>query len=91
MNEAVIVSGARTAIGAFGGMLKYVFLFLDPFYCTIERSHFMTIARKLGIVVLLGVPAIVGGGILYAAFDNFTSVFIYAGILLLVAGSLFSR
>ena len=51
----------------------------------------MDIARKLGIVVFLGVPAIVGGGILYATFGTYTPVFIYEGILLLIAGGVFSR
>ena len=51
----------------------------------------MNIARKFGILIFLAVPAIVGGGILYATFQSYTPVFIYAGILLLIAGSVFSR
>jgi hypothetical protein len=51
----------------------------------------MNIARKLGILVFLGVPAIVGGGILYSIFGGYTPVFIYVGILLLIAGSVFSK
>jgi hypothetical protein len=51
----------------------------------------MDIARKLGILVFLGVPAIVGGGIVYAVFGGYTPVFIFEGILILIAGSVFSR
>ena len=51
----------------------------------------MNIARKFGIMIFLAVPAIVGGGILYAIYHSYTPVFIYAGILLLIAGSVFSR
>ena len=48
-------------------------------------------SRKIGIVVFLGVPAIIGGGIVFAGFGSFTPVFIYEGILLLIAGSFVSR
>jgi len=51
----------------------------------------MDISRKLGILVLFGVPAIVGGGILYATFGNYTPVFIYEAFLLLIVGGFFSR
>lgn len=51
----------------------------------------MDLARKFGIMVFLAVPGIVGGGILYAIYHSYTPVSIYAGIVLLIAGALFSR
>ena len=37
----------------------------------------MSISRKLGILVFLGVPAIIGGGIFYAVFGGYLPVIIY--------------
>ena len=38
----------------------------------------MSISRKMGILVFCGVPAVIGGGILYALFGHsFTPVIIY--------------
>ena len=52
----------------------------------------MSIGRKLGILVFFGVPAIIGGGITYHIFHgNYTPVFIYETILLMIAGVFFSR
>ncbi len=51
----------------------------------------MSISRKLGILVFLGVPAIVGGGICYAVFGSYLPVLVYEVMLLLVAGGLVSR
>ena len=51
----------------------------------------MNISRKLGILVLFGVPAIIGGGIVYAGFGSYTPVFIFEALLLLIAGGFFSR
>ncbi|MGD8252048.1 MAG: hypothetical protein PVH30_09570 [Desulfobacterales bacterium] len=52
----------------------------------------MNIARKLGIMVFCGVPAIVGGGIVYALTGGaYEMVFIYQVILLLLFGSFISR
>jgi hypothetical protein len=52
----------------------------------------MDISRKLGILVFCGVPAIVGGGIVYAlAGHSYTAVMIYEVLLLLVAGAIVSR
>jgi len=52
----------------------------------------MSISRKLGILVFFGVPAIIGGGVIYAIFNgNYLPVFIYETILLLIAGVFFSR
>lgn len=51
----------------------------------------MTVARKLGILVFCGVPAIIGGGIVYAIFDGLTAVWIYQVILALAAGAIVAR
>jgi len=51
----------------------------------------MTVARKLGILVFFGVPAIIGGGVMYAIFHDMTAVGIYEVILLLVAGAFIAR
>ena len=51
----------------------------------------MDISRKLGILVFLGVPAIIGGGIVYAIFGNYIPVFIYEMLLLFVAGGFVSK
>ncbi|MDD2388416.1 MAG: hypothetical protein PHP23_01600 [Desulfobacterales bacterium] len=45
----------------------------------------MHISRKLGILVCCGVPAIVGGGIVYGIFHDYTPVFIYEVLLALGA------
>ena len=46
----------------------------------------MDISRKLGILVFCGVPAIIGGGIVYAIFGRFAPVFVYEILLLFIAG-----
>ncbi|MBW1696859.1 MAG: hypothetical protein JRH18_16400 [Deltaproteobacteria bacterium] len=51
----------------------------------------MSIARKFGILIFLAVPAIVGGGILYATFEGYAPVFIFETILLIIAIGVFSR
>ncbi|MGB7921009.1 MAG: hypothetical protein WCF40_13210 [Desulfobacterales bacterium] len=51
----------------------------------------MSTARKLGILVFCGVPAIIGGGIVYAVFNDLTAVFIYQTILLLGVGAYIAR
>ncbi len=51
----------------------------------------MNISRKLAILVFCGVPAIIGGGIVYAVFGSYVPVIIYEAILLLVAGGIISR
>lgn len=51
----------------------------------------MDISRKLGILVVFGVPAIIGGGIVYAGYHSYVPVFIYETLLILVAGALVSR
>ena len=51
----------------------------------------MDIPRKLGILVFFGVPAIIGGGIVYHFAGNLIPVFIYEIILVLAAGAFISR
>lgn len=51
----------------------------------------MNIARKLGILVIFGVPAIVGSGIVYAIFGNYISVVVYIVLLLSLAGGFVSK
>lgn len=51
----------------------------------------MTVARKLGILIFFGVPAIIGGGVTYAIFHDMTAVWIFQVILLLVAGAFIAR
>lgn len=51
----------------------------------------MDIPRRLGILVFCGVPAIIGGGIVYALFGSYTPVVAYEVLLLATAGGLISR
>ncbi len=51
----------------------------------------MEISRKLGILVFFGVPAIVGGGIVYALLGGYTAVFVYELLLLFTAGVFIAR
>jgi hypothetical protein len=51
----------------------------------------MTIGRRLGILVFCAVPAIIGGGVLYAIFGSYVPVFVYEILLLAFAGGLVSR
>ncbi len=51
----------------------------------------MDISRKLGILVFCGVPAIVGGGILFGIFHSYIPVAVFEILLLLVAGAFVSR
>ena len=51
----------------------------------------MNLSRKLGILVFCGVPAIVGGGIVYAIFHSYMPVLIYETILIMAAGAIVSR
>ena len=47
----------------------------------------MDISRRLGTLVVFGVPAVIGSGIVYALFHSYVSVFAYIIILLFVAGA----
>jgi len=51
----------------------------------------MDVPRKLGILVFCGVPAIIGGGILYAIFHSYIPVAVYMVILLFAAGAFVSK
>jgi hypothetical protein len=51
----------------------------------------MTVARRLGILVVFGVPAIIGGGIVYAIFGSYVPVAVFVGLLILIAGGLVSK
>ena len=51
----------------------------------------MNIPRKLGILIFFGVPAIIGGGIVYAIFHDLAAIFIYQAILLLGASAFIAR
>jgi len=51
----------------------------------------MNISRKLGILVFFGVPAIIGGGIIYGFAHNYTPVIVYEVLLVLTAGGFLSR
>jgi zinc transporter ZupT len=51
----------------------------------------MDVSRKLGILVFCGVPAIIGGGIVYAVFDSYIPMWIYQIILLFFAGAFVSK
>jgi hypothetical protein len=51
----------------------------------------MDISRRLGTLVVFGVPAVIGGGIVYALFGSYVYVFAYEIILLLVAGGFASK
>lgn len=46
----------------------------------------MNLSRKLGILIFCGVPAIIGGGMVYAVFGGYSYVIVYEIILLVVAG-----
>jgi hypothetical protein len=41
----------------------------------------MSVSRKLGILVVFGVPAIIGGGIVYSLFQNYTPMIVYEILL----------
>lgn len=52
----------------------------------------MNISRKIGTLVFCGVPAIIGGGIVYALFGgSMAAVAAYELTLLLTAGAFLSR
>jgi len=42
--------------------------------------------RSLGILIFFGVPAIIGGGVVYAISGGYTAVIIYEILMLFVAG-----
>ena len=48
----------------------------------------MDISRKLGILVFCGVPAIIGGGIIYGWAGSYVPVVIFEVLLYLTAGAI---
>ena len=51
----------------------------------------MDISRKLSILVFCAVPAVVGGGIVYAIFGTYPPVFIYEILLLFATLGIISK
>jgi len=51
----------------------------------------MDISRKLGILVFFGVPAIIGGGIVYSIFGGYPAVAIYEILLIGIAVGFLSK
>jgi len=51
----------------------------------------MDISRRLGILVIFGVPAIIGGVICFNIFNSYPSVFVYECMLYLFAGGIVSK
>jgi hypothetical protein len=51
----------------------------------------MDTSRRLAILVFSAVPAIVGGGIVFAIFGSLTPMWIYEALLLVTVGALASR
>ena len=52
----------------------------------------MSVSRRLGTLVFFGVPAIIGGGVIYAlTHGDYTAVAIYEVILYIFAGALVSQ
>jgi hypothetical protein len=51
----------------------------------------MDISRKLGILIFFGVPAIIGGGIIYGFAGSFTPAVVYLILLYLVGGAIVGR
>ncbi len=51
----------------------------------------MSISRRLGILIFFGVPAIMGGGIVYHFFHGYGPVFIYEALLYMFAAGLVSK
>ena len=51
----------------------------------------MDVSRKLGILVFFAVPAIIGGGIIYALFESYAAVFVYETLLILAAGGVVAK
>ena len=58
---------------------------------TMQEIKKMNVSRKIGIVVFCMVPAIIGGGIIYAIFHSYMPVFIYEILLIFTAGAFVSR
>lgn len=55
------------------------------------NSMVSMIGRKAGILVLFGVPAIIGGGIVYYLFQSYTPMIVYEILLGYMALGFISR
>jgi hypothetical protein len=64
---------------------------LKGFERCFKEIEYMDTTRKLGILVFFGVPAIIGGGVVYHFFGDYTPVIIYEMILALFAGGIIGR
>ena len=51
----------------------------------------MDIPRKVGIVVFSAVPAIIGGGIVFAVTHDYTAMWVYQVLLLFGVGAFVAR
>ena len=51
----------------------------------------MDVSRKLGILIFFAVPAIIGGGIIYALFETYVPVFVYETLLIFAAGGVVAK
>ena len=51
----------------------------------------MNISRKLGILVFFGVPAIIGGGIVYSIFHSYPEVSIFEILLISISIGFLSK
>lgn len=50
-----------------------------------------SISRKIGILVVFGIPVIVGGGIVYHFAQSFPAMYAFEAVLVLVALGFVSR
>lgn len=64
---------------------------ITPATCGGRRLKSMDISRKLGILVFCGVPAIIGGGIVYGVAGSYVPVAVYVILLYLAVGALVSK
>ena len=51
----------------------------------------MDISRKIGILVFTAVPAIIGGGIVFAITHDYTAMWVYQVLLLFGVGAFVAR
>jgi len=51
----------------------------------------MNISRKLGVLIFLGIPAIIGGGIVYSVFGGYSAVAIFEILLIGIAIGFLSK
>jgi hypothetical protein len=80
----------RTAQASAGAALSGSDVFQIQMHNNLRNCN-MDISRRLGIMVFMGVPAIIGGGIVYAIFGSLTPMWIYEALLLVTAGAFVSR